>query len=246
MSDLTFTMWSRLLCSSPFMCFPSFSKPADFHGGTSDQATVLTRGCRLSGGDTSRLTAQRHITASPAPRRLWIYHSRPGSEGGRTPGTADGLHGFGKVKLHRAEQQPLISPSSENTGAEADMVELEKEVLPLPPRYRFRDLLLGDWQTDDSCPCSMASPPIIIQMKAVKSLRPALPCWVVSGKSDKHPSEQTRQTKSSERGSRGPIANSPERSERSRWWACRPDVTYYKNPAEYDVHVNPEGNRKLP
>ncbi|KAM7371762.1 hypothetical protein PAMP_008972 [Pampus punctatissimus] len=29
------------------------------------------------------------------------------------------------------------------------MVELEKEVLPLPPRYRFRDLLLGDWQTDD-------------------------------------------------------------------------------------------------
>uniref|UniRef100_A0A672ZC71 RCK N-terminal domain-containing protein n=1 Tax=Sphaeramia orbicularis TaxID=375764 RepID=A0A672ZC71_9TELE len=30
------------------------------------------------------------------------------------------------------------------------MVELEKEVLPLPPRYRFRDLLLGDWQTDDS------------------------------------------------------------------------------------------------
>uniref|UniRef100_A0A8C4TKK2 Potassium channel subfamily T member 2-like n=1 Tax=Erpetoichthys calabaricus TaxID=27687 RepID=A0A8C4TKK2_ERPCA len=25
------------------------------------------------------------------------------------------------------------------------MVELEKEVLPLPPRYRFRDLLLGDW-----------------------------------------------------------------------------------------------------
>ncbi|KAG7243469.1 hypothetical protein INR49_011025 [Caranx melampygus] len=33
------------------------------------------------------------------------------------------------------------------------MVELEKEVLPLPPRYRFRDLLLGDWQTDDSNPC---------------------------------------------------------------------------------------------
>lgn len=30
-----------------------------------------------------------------------------------------------------------------------NMVELEKEVLPLPPRYRFRDLLLGDWQTDD-------------------------------------------------------------------------------------------------
>lgn len=29
------------------------------------------------------------------------------------------------------------------------MVELEKEVLPLPPRYRFRDLLLGDWQIDD-------------------------------------------------------------------------------------------------
>uniref|UniRef100_A0A8C1D9K0 Potassium sodium-activated channel subfamily T member 2b n=1 Tax=Cyprinus carpio carpio TaxID=630221 RepID=A0A8C1D9K0_CYPCA len=29
------------------------------------------------------------------------------------------------------------------------MVELEKEVLPLPPRYRFRDLLLGDWQMDD-------------------------------------------------------------------------------------------------
>ncbi|CDQ88069.1 unnamed protein product [Oncorhynchus mykiss] len=29
------------------------------------------------------------------------------------------------------------------------VVELEKEVLPLPPRYRFRDLLLGDWQADD-------------------------------------------------------------------------------------------------
>ncbi|XP_074836250.1 potassium channel subfamily T member 2-like [Carettochelys insculpta] len=29
------------------------------------------------------------------------------------------------------------------------MGELEKELLPLPPRYRFRDLLLGDWQTGD-------------------------------------------------------------------------------------------------
>ncbi|XP_077694466.1 potassium channel subfamily T member 2-like isoform X2 [Eretmochelys imbricata] len=29
------------------------------------------------------------------------------------------------------------------------MAELEKEVLPLPPRYRFRDLLLGDWQADE-------------------------------------------------------------------------------------------------
>ncbi|XP_075772297.1 potassium channel subfamily T member 2-like isoform X10 [Pelodiscus sinensis] len=29
------------------------------------------------------------------------------------------------------------------------MGELEKEVLPLPPRYRFRDLLLGDWQADE-------------------------------------------------------------------------------------------------
>ncbi|XP_029441286.1 potassium channel subfamily T member 2-like [Rhinatrema bivittatum] len=29
------------------------------------------------------------------------------------------------------------------------MGELEKDVLPLPPRYRFRDLLLGDWQPDD-------------------------------------------------------------------------------------------------
>ena len=32
---------------------------------------------------------------------------------------------------------------------EGTMVEMEKEVLPLPPRYRFRDLLLGDWQSDD-------------------------------------------------------------------------------------------------
>lgn len=31
------------------------------------------------------------------------------------------------------------------------MTELESEVLPLPPRYRFRDLLLGDqsFQSDD-------------------------------------------------------------------------------------------------
>ncbi|XP_067877132.1 potassium channel subfamily T member 2-like [Heterodontus francisci] len=29
------------------------------------------------------------------------------------------------------------------------MVELEKDVLPLPPRYRFRDVLLGEWQADD-------------------------------------------------------------------------------------------------
>lgn len=31
------------------------------------------------------------------------------------------------------------------------MVDLESEVPPLPPRYRFRDLLLGDqgWQSDD-------------------------------------------------------------------------------------------------
>ncbi|XP_064416974.1 potassium channel subfamily T member 2 isoform X2 [Latimeria chalumnae] len=29
------------------------------------------------------------------------------------------------------------------------MVDLEKEVLPLPPRYRFRDLLLGEWQVAD-------------------------------------------------------------------------------------------------
>ncbi|KAJ1171870.1 hypothetical protein NDU88_003728, partial [Pleurodeles waltl] len=30
------------------------------------------------------------------------------------------------------------------------MVDLENEVPPLPPRYRFRDLLLGDqgWQND--------------------------------------------------------------------------------------------------
>uniref|UniRef100_A0A672ICI1 RCK N-terminal domain-containing protein n=1 Tax=Salarias fasciatus TaxID=181472 RepID=A0A672ICI1_SALFA len=36
------------------------------------------------------------------------------------------------------------------------MVEMEKEVLPLPPRYRFRDLLLGDWQTDDSIDSSLS------------------------------------------------------------------------------------------
>lgn len=34
-------------------------------------------------------------------------------------------------------------------GPWGTMAELEKEVLPLPPRYRFRDLLLGDWQADD-------------------------------------------------------------------------------------------------
>lgn len=33
----------------------------------------------------------------------------------------------------------------------ARMVDVESEVPPLPPRYRFRDLLLGDqgWQNDD-------------------------------------------------------------------------------------------------
>lgn len=31
------------------------------------------------------------------------------------------------------------------------MVDLDSEVPPLPPRYRFRDLLLGEqgWQSDD-------------------------------------------------------------------------------------------------
>ncbi|KAM3926113.1 potassium channel subfamily T member 2-like isoform 2-T2 [Leptodactylus fuscus] len=29
------------------------------------------------------------------------------------------------------------------------MMELEKDVQPLPPRYRFRDLLMGDWQQDE-------------------------------------------------------------------------------------------------
>ncbi|RMB93330.1 hypothetical protein DUI87_30024 [Hirundo rustica rustica] len=35
--------------------------------------------------------------------------------------------------------------------ASLKMTELESEVLPLPPRYRFRDLLLGDqsFQSDD-------------------------------------------------------------------------------------------------
>ncbi|KAI4875579.1 hypothetical protein NFI96_005466 [Prochilodus magdalenae] len=49
----------------------------------------------------------------------------------------------------------------------AAMVELEKEVLPLPPRYRFRDLLLGDWQADDS---------VVVEFKAGKILQPLLIC----------------------------------------------------------------------
>lgn len=43
---------------------------------------------------------------------------------------------------------PASPPPTPQLGS---MVDLESEVPPLPPRYRFRDLLLGDqgWQNDD-------------------------------------------------------------------------------------------------
>ncbi|KAI4577692.1 hypothetical protein MJT46_003527 [Ovis ammon polii x Ovis aries] len=39
------------------------------------------------------------------------------------------------------------------------MSDLDSEVLPLPPRYRFRDLLLGDqsFQNDDRPPAPLAA-----------------------------------------------------------------------------------------
>lgn len=53
----------------------------------------------------------------------------------RQPGAGDGGRGDG-VLLNTAGLK---------------MSDLESEVLPLPPRYRFRDLLLGDqsFQNDD-------------------------------------------------------------------------------------------------
>ncbi|KAL8174399.1 UNVERIFIED_CONTAM: hypothetical protein K2H54_043849 [Gekko kuhli] len=44
------------------------------------------------------------------------------------------------------------------------MNELDTEVLPLPPRYRFRDLLLGDqsFQNDDSNPFLFSAAALIV------------------------------------------------------------------------------------
>lgn len=46
---------------------------------------------------------------------------------------------------------PSSPPASGLPAPAGRMVDLESEVPPLPPRYRFRDLLLGDqgWQNDD-------------------------------------------------------------------------------------------------
>ncbi|KAG5834531.1 hypothetical protein ANANG_G00262480 [Anguilla anguilla] len=59
----------------------------------------------------------------------------------------------------RPSPETVQKNNSSNTGVILDisalkMTEVDSEVPPLPPRYRFRDLLLGDqsFQNDDSVP----------------------------------------------------------------------------------------------
>lgn len=80
-----------------------------------------------------------------------------GRQGGR------GAAGGGRVCADAAEgalacarRQPGAGDGGRGDGALLDtaslkMSDLDSEVLPLPPRYRFRDLLLGDpsFQNDD-------------------------------------------------------------------------------------------------
>ena len=86
-------------------------------------------GAQLSGAGSSRGCAGQ-----------WGAAGAPGAEGAlacarRQPGAGDGSRGDG-VTLDTANLK---------------MSDLDSEVLPLPPRYRFRDLLLGDqyFQNDD-------------------------------------------------------------------------------------------------
>ncbi len=60
------------------------------------------------------------------------------------------------ICLFRLPTETVQRNNSSNTGVILDistlkMADLDSEVPPLPPRYRFRDLLLGDqsFQNDD-------------------------------------------------------------------------------------------------
>ncbi len=60
------------------------------------------------------------------------------------------------IRFFRLPTETVQRNNSSNTGVILDistlkMADLDSEVPPLPPRYRFRDLLLGDqsFQNDD-------------------------------------------------------------------------------------------------
>lgn len=75
-----------------------------------------------------------------------------GGAGGRV-GQGLAVHARARAEgaLACARRQPGAGDGVLLDTASLKMSDLDSEVLPLPPRYRFRDLLLGDqsFQTDD-------------------------------------------------------------------------------------------------
>lgn len=76
----------------------------------------------------------------------------------RGAGVCAGRPGEGAARAERrlacARRQPGAGDGGRGDGvllntASLKMSDLESEVLPLPPRYRFRDLLLGDQSFQD-------------------------------------------------------------------------------------------------
>ncbi|KAJ6654614.1 hypothetical protein lerEdw1_006767 [Lerista edwardsae] len=83
-----------------------------------------------------KMTVRRYSRRDDIARKLMRLKSSPGGCGGG--GGGGGTAGGNKSGV-------ILDIAS------LTMSELDSEVLPLPPRYRFRDLLLGDqsFQNDD-------------------------------------------------------------------------------------------------